>query len=450
MELDMSSINQKTRENSAEWIKSWDPNVEGQWDSRISWKTLWITTYALTLGFMSWFLVSALAPKLNNLGFDLSKKELYWLAAMPGLAGGGLRLIWMFLPPILGTRKLVTFSTALLLLPLIGWSFAVRSPATPYFALMLLAFLSGIGGGIFSGFMPSTSYFFPKSKQGLALGVQAGIGNFGVSVIQFFTPILVGSAMFGATLGAPQHFVDNAKGVSKDVWYQNAGLIWVPFVLVAVLIAWKMLQSVPVTSRGVRDQLDIFRNKDTWLMTLLYMMTFGTFSGLAGQFGLLIKNLYGDFANAPDPVKYAFFGPLVGSAARVISGPVADRLGGGILTFVSGLGIAGSALYTSGQLSPGSSDDFMNFFWGMMAIFFFAGIGNASTFKQMPMIFPPRQAGGVIGWTGAIAAFGPFIFGVLLSFVAPQSFFLGVGVFALVGAFVAWKYYVRPSTSVRS
>ena len=185
-------------------------------------------------------------------------------------------------------------------------------------------------------------------------------------------------------------------------------------------------------------------------MTLLYMMTFGTFSGLAGQFGLLIKNLYGDFANAPDPVKYAFFGPLVGSAARVISGPVADRLGGGILTFVSGLGIAGSALYTSGQLSPGTSDDFMNFFWGMMAIFFFAGVGNASTFKQMPMIFPPRQAGGVIGWTGAIAAFGPFIFGVLLSFVAPQSFFVGVGVFALVGAFVSWKYYVRPSASMRS
>ena len=446
--MEMAMSDQKNK--SSEWLESWNPNVEDQWDSKLAWKTLWITTYALTLGFMSWFLVSALAPKLNNLGFDLSKKELYWLAAMPGLAGGGLRLIWMFLPPILGTRKLVTYSTALLVLPLIGWSFAVRSPSTPYAALLILAFFSGIGGGIFSGFMPSTSYFFPKSKQGLALGIQAGVGNFGVSIIQFLTPIIVGSAMFGATLGAPQRFVDQAKGIDKSVWYQNAGLIWVPFVILSVIISWRFLKSVPVTSRGVKDQLDIFNNKHTWLMTVLYFMTFGTFSGFSAQFGLLIKNLFGEFANAPDPVKFAFFGPLVGSLARVISGPIADRLGGGILTFFSGLGIAASAIFTSGQLSPASSADFMKFFWGMMAIFFFAGVGNASTFKQMPMIFAPRQAGGVLGWTGAIGAFGPFIFGVMLSLVAPKGFFQAVALFAVIGAGIAWWFYARKSAAARS
>ena len=446
MEIEMPAQKNK----SSEWLESWDPNAEGKWESKIAWRTLWVTTYALTLGFMSWFLVSALAPKLNNLGFDLTKKELYWLAAMPGLAGGGLRLIWMFLPPILGTRKLVTYSTSLLLLPLIGWSFAVRSPSTPYFALLILAFFSGIGGGVFSGFMPSTSYFFPKSKQGLALGIQAGVGNFGVSIIQFFTPIIVGSAMFGATLSAPQHFVDKVKGIDQSVWYQNAGLVWVPFVILSVIISWKFLKSVPVTSRGVKDQLDIFNNKHTWLMTILYFMTFGTFSGFSAQFGLLIKNLFGEFANAPDPVKYAFFGPLVGSAARVISGPIADRLGGGILTFFSGIGIAISALFTSTQLTPASSNDFMKFFWGMMAIFFFAGVGNASTFKQMPMIFAPRQAGSVIGWTGAIAAFGPFIFGVLLSMVLPQAFFQGVALFAIVGACIAWWFYTRKDAEARS
>jgi NNP family nitrate/nitrite transporter-like MFS transporter len=446
MELEMSAQKNK----SSEWLESWDPNAEGKWESKIAWKTLWITTYALTLGFMSWFLVSALAPKLNNLGFDLSKKELYWLAAMPGLAGGGLRLIWMFLPPILGTRKLVTYSTALLIFPLVGWSFAVRSPSTPYVALLILAFLSGIGGGVFSGFMPSTSYFFPKSKQGIALGIQAGVGNFGVSIIQFLTPLIVGSAMFGATLGAPQHFVDSVKGIDKSVWYQNAGLVWVPFVILSVLISWKFLKSVPVTSRGVKDQLDIFNNKHTWLMTVLYFMTFGTFAGFSAQFGLLIKNLFGEFVNAPDPVKFAFFGPLVGSAARVISGPIADRLGGGILTFVSGVGIAASAFFTAGQLSPASSDDFMSFFWGMMAIFFFAGVGNASTFKQMPMIFEPRQAGGVLGWTAAIAAFGPFVFGVLLSLMAPSSFFQGVAIFALAGTVIAWWFYARKGAEARS
>lgn len=437
-------------QNSDEWIKDWDPNDEAKWDSKVAWRTLWVTTYALTLGFISWFLVSALAPKLNNLGFDLSKKELYWLAAMPGLAGGGLRLIWMFIPPILGTRRLVSYSTALLALPLIGWSFAVRDPSTPYIGLLALAFLSGIGGGVFSGFMPSTSYFFPKSKQGVALGIQAGVGNFGVSIVQFVTPIIVGSAMFGATLGAPQHFVNKAKGIDTFAWYQNAGLLWVPFVVVAVILAWTLLKSVPVKSRGVRDQLDIFSDKHTWLMTVLYMMTFGTFSGFAAQFGLLTKNLFGDFANAPDPVKFAFYGPLVGSLVRVLSGPLADRIGGGILTLVSGVGIAMSSAYTALQLSPQSSNDFPSFFWGMIAIFFFAGVGNASTFKQMPMIFQPRQAGGVIGWTAAIAAFGPFIFGVLLSIVAPKSFFIGVSLFAVLGAAITWWFYARPGAEKHS
>jgi NNP family nitrate/nitrite transporter-like MFS transporter len=437
--------NSATQKNGKEWLQNWNPNEEATWDSKVAWKTLWVTTYALTLGFISWYLVSALAPKLNNLGFDLSKKELYWLAAMPGLAGGGLRLLWMFMPPIFGTRRLVTYSTSLLVLPLIGWSFAVRTPSTPYVGLLALAFLAGLGGGVFSGFMPSTSYFFPKSKQGLALGVQAGVGNFGVSIVQFVTPIIVGSAMLGSTFGGPQRFVNKAKGIDKSVWYQNAGLLWVPFVVIAVILAWTLLKSVPVTSRGVKEQLDIFSNRDTWLMTLLYVMTFGTFSGLAAQFGLLTKNLFGDFANAPDPVKYAFYGPLIASAARVLTGPLADRIGGGILTAFSGVGIAGSAIYTAFQLSPQSSHDFGKFFWGMLTIFLFAGIGNASTFKQMPMIFQPRQAGGVIGWTAAIAAFGPFIFGVLLSAIAPKSFFVGVGLFAVVGAVVAWWFYARPS-----
>ncbi len=438
--MSSSSITQKS---GREWLQNWNPNDEASWDSKIAWRTLWVTTYALTLGFISWYLVSALAPKLNNIGFDLTKKELYWLAAMPGLAGGSLRLFWMFMPPIFGTRRLVTYSTALLTLPLIGWSFAVRTPSTPYVALLALAFLAGLGGGVFSGFMPSTSYFFPKSKQGLALGVQAGIGNFGVSIVQFVTPLIVASAMVGSTFGAPQHFVNKAKGIDKSTWYQNAGLLWVPFVVVGVILAWTLLKSVPVTSRGVKDQLDIFGNKHTWLMTSLYVMTFGTFSGLAAQFGLLTNSLFSNFANAPDPVKFAFYGPLVGSAARIVSGPISDRVGGGKLTLFSGVGIAGSSLYTALHVNPTSSNDFSMFFWGMLAIFFFAGVGNASTFKQMPMIFEPRQAGGVIGWVSAIAAFGPFIFGVLLSFIAPKVFFFGIALFALNAAAMAWFHYVR-------
>jgi NNP family nitrate/nitrite transporter-like MFS transporter len=291
--------------------------------------------------------------------------------------------------------------------------------------------------------MPSTSYFFPKSKQGTALGLQAGIGNFGVSIVQFVTPWIVGFSMLGV-LGASQNFTNPTTKATKDVWYQNAGWVWVPLVIIGSIAAWMLLKSVPVKARGVRDQFDIFSEKHTWLMTVLYVLTFGTFAGLAAQFGLLTKNLFGDFANAPDPVKYVFLGPLVGSAARILAGPITDRLTGGRVTLVAAVGIGVSAAYTSTTLSPASSDDFAPFLWGMLAIFFFTGVGNASTFKQIPMIFQPRQAGGVIGWTGAIAAFGPFIFGVGLASIAPQSFFFGIVAFALLGAGIAWWYYARP------
>jgi NNP family nitrate/nitrite transporter-like MFS transporter len=432
-----------------DWLTSWTPEDPDNWDSGRAWKTLWITTFNLTLAFVAWFLVSALASKLNNIGFNLSKNQLYWLVAIPGLAGGLLRLIWTFLPPIMGTRKLVTITTGLLILPLVGWGLAVQNPATPFGMLLFLAALAGIGGGAFSGFMPSTSYFFPKSKQGTALGLQAGIGNFGVSLVQFVVPWIVGFALIGSS----QLFVDTKKNVSKEVWYQNAGYIWIPFVVIGVILAWTLLRSVPVQARGLRDQLDIFSNKHTWLMTVLYVMTFGTFSGLAAQFALLIKNSYGSDvfgASGIDPVKYAFLGALVGSAARIIAGPIADRVGGGKLTLVSAIGIAIAAVFVSTQLHPTSAGDFPGFLWGMLAVFFFTGVGNASTFKQMPMIFKPRQAGGVIGWTAAIAAFGPFIFGVLLAAVPASGFFIGLAVFALIGAGIAFWYYARPGAEMPS
>ncbi len=430
-----------TTRRGQDWLATWDPETD-DWDSRRAWTSLWVTTFTLTLAFITWFLASALAPKLTSIGFDLSSSQLYWLIAMPGLAGGTLRLIWTFLPPIMGTRKLVTLTTALFLLPLIGWGLAVQNPETPYAVLLLLGALAGLGGGAFSGFMPSTSYFFPRAKQGTALGIQAGIGNFGVSIVQFVTPWIIGFALFGAA-----QVLTNAKtGATKDVWMQNAAYIWVPFVVVGVILAWLLLRSVPVKARGVRDQLDIFRNRNTWIMTYLYVITFGTFSGLAAGFALLIGNLYGPAKfgeEGVDPLAYAFLGALVGSVARIISGPIADRVGGGKLTVVSAVGIALGSLYTVFQLDPTSASQFPQFLGGMLVIFFFAGVGNASTFKQMPMIFDRRQAGGVIGWTSAIAAYGPFIFGVMLATIAPALFFVLGVVFALIAALAAWWFYAR-------
>ena len=458
--------------HESQWLTDWQP--EERWDARLAWRTLIITTFNLTLAFAAWFLASALAPKLQGLGYAFSVDQLYWLTAMPGLAGGRLRLLWMFLPPILGTRRLVTLTSLLLLIPLIGWGVAVTNPGTSYVTFLSLAFLSGIGGGAFSGFMPSTSYFFPRRLSGTALGIQAGVGNFGVSLVQFVTPWVVGFSMIGF-LGGAQRFHNSTTGADSSAWYQNAAFCYVPFVIVGAALAWTMLKSVPVKA-NVRDQMDIFRNRDTWLMTAIYIMTFGTFSGLSGQFGLLLKNLFGAGNAAivqtlsdgsthllvtgyavPDPLKYAFIGPLVGAGARVVFSPLTDRMGGAVWTLISGVGILGGILYTIPALTPEPQlgavvlqGEFTRFLWGMVAIFFFTGIGNASTFKQMPMIFERRQAGGVIGWTSAIAAYGPFFFGVGLVTLGAVPFYWIGAVYAVACIAITWQRYARPSAPRRS
>jgi MFS transporter, NNP family, nitrate/nitrite transporter len=455
-----------TPARSGEWLESWDPENEETWDSRLAWKTLSITTFTLTMCFASWFLASAIAPKLTDLGFDFTENQLYWLVAMPGLAGGLMRLVFMVLPPILGTRKLVTLTTLLLLFPVLGWGIRVQDPTTPYWELMLLAFVTGIGGGAFSGFMPSTSYFFPRRLQGTALGIQAGIGNFGVSLVQLLTPWVIGFSMIGF-LGSSQTMGGVPGKEDSEVWYQNSAFIYVPFILVGAVLAWTMLKSVPVKA-NFRQQFDIFKNQDTWWMTLLYIMTFGTFSGLSAQFGLLMRNLYGagnpeivtgagetaqllvEGYSVPDPVKFVFLGPLVGAGARVLFSPLTDKMGGARWTLISGLGLIGSIGFTITALEPDTSSaaaldaGFDKFLWGMLAIFLFSGIGNASTFKQMPMIFERRQAGGVIGWTAAIAAFGPFFFGIGLTLMNATIFYWIGLAFAVMCVVITWTRYARP------
>ena len=457
-------------ETKGDWLVAWDPEDESKWDKKLAWNTLTVSTFTLTLCFVAWFLPSAIVPKLNALGFEFTKAQLYWLAAMPGLSGGILRLVWMVLPPKIGTRKLVTLTTLLLILPVLGWGFEVTNPDVPYWRLMGLSFLAGIGGGAFSGFMPSTSYFFPRRMQGTALGLQAGIGNFGVSLVQLLTPWLISFGMF-SFLGSQTMAIAGKDPVV--VWYQNSALVYIPFIIVGAIWAYIVLKSVPVKA-SIKQQFDIFSNQDTWWMTVLYIMTFGTFSGLSAQFGLLMANLYGsgnpdivegtgatatllvEGYSVPDPVKFVFLGPLIGAGARVAFSPLTDRMGGAVWTLVSGIGILGAILYTIPGLTPDTSSaaalqgGFNQFLWGMLAIFLFSGIGNASTFKQMPMIFERRQAGGVIGWTGAIAAFGPFLFGVGLTMMSPTAFYTIGAVWAVMCIAITWWRYARPGAPKKS
>jgi NNP family nitrate/nitrite transporter-like MFS transporter len=435
---------------SATWLQRWEPENEAFWraeGSARAWRTLTITTLNLTMAFMAWFLVSALVVRLPQIGFKFTPTELFWLAAMPGLAGGTLRLVHMFLTPMYGTRHVVSLSTLSLLVPLVGWFYAVQDPATPYWVLLLLAFLAGLGGGNFSSFMPSTSLFFPKRLQGTALAIQAGIGNFGVSIVQFVTPWVIGFALLGGAAFMGDSQTMTKAGVQSQVWLQNAPAVMIPFVVVFGISAWLMLKSVPVKA-NFAQQFDIFRSRHTWSMTSLYIMTFGAFSGLAATFPLLIRQIYGGFEGAPDPLAWAFWGPLVGSASRVVAGPLSDKLGGARVTHWAGLGMLGATLWVTTLTSPTGLDSFPMFVAGMLTLFFFAGIGNASTFKQMPMLFDPRQAGGVIGFTAAIAAYGPFLFGMLFawsfgSFKSATPVFYGLAVFFAFNVLLNWRMYAR-------
>lgn len=439
----MTALNTKGRV-----LEGWDPENEETWESGIAWRTLWISTVILFIGFATWYLVSAIAPMLNQIGFDLSTTQLYWLTSIPGLACGLFRLLFMFLPPILGTRKLVSLSSLLFVIPMLGWFFAVQDTSTPYWWLMTLAFISGVGGGVFSGFMPSTGYFFPRRMSGTALGLQAGLGNFGMSFIQLVAPWLMGFTLLGIGFVAPQRVPGG-----DAIFVHNPAIVLAPWAVIMAVIAWIYLKDVPVTA-NFRQQIDIFGNRNTWILTIVYLMTFGAFSGFAAQLALVINNVFGAdselaqtyaIEDLPRGAAFAFLGPFIGALVRAMWGPLCDKFGGAIWTFIGGVGMTVFTAIAALFLNPSSPSDFWWFLGAMLIMFFFTGLGNAGTFKQMPMILPKRQSGGVIGWTGAIAAFGPFIVGILLSMMAPVVFFWGCVVFFALATTLVWIYYARPN-----
>lgn len=433
-------------------LDRWDPEDSQLWSHTgraLAWRTLVITTASLVFSFASWFIMSVVVVRLPGIGFHFDTMQLFWLAAIPGLAGGILRIINMFLIPIFGTRLVVGAANFFKLIPCVGIGLAILNPATPFGVFMLLAFSAGLGGGDFSSFMPSTSLFFPKRLQGTALGIQAGLGNFGVSLVQFLAPWLIGFAALGSLAGAPQPFTKGA--VSRSIWLQNAAFVWIPFLVVLGFVSFIWLRRLPVRA-SIREQLDIFKNKHTWFCTITYVMTFGSFSGFSAAFPLMIKEVYGKFPEAPDPLKYAFYGPLIGSAMRIVFGFISDRTGGAILTHFAGLGLIACSIVMAfaGFLSPTSLDSFGYFVALMLLIFFFTGIGNASTFRQYPIIFAhsPRQGAGVLGWTGAVGAFGPFVFASLIGWAMTRTgsaapFFIGAAAFYALATTVNWWFYTR-------
>jgi len=403
-------------------IEEWLPEDPAFWAGKgkaIATRNLWISIPNLLLAFAVWMVWSVVIAKLPSVGFKFTTDELFWLAALPGLSGATLRIFYSFMVPVFGGRLWTTLSTASLIIPAMGIGYAVQNPETPYLIFLVLALLCGFGGGNFASSMSNISFFFPKREKGNALALNAGLGNLGVSVMQFLVPLVITIGVFGAVGGEPQ-----AVNETTRLWLQNAGFIWVPFLIVAAIAAWFGMDDLASAKASFRDQAVIFGRLHNWLMCWLYTGTFGSFIGYSAGFPLLAKIAFPEV----DSLQYVFLGPLVGALARAGTGWVSDRWGGARVTFwtfVLMIGaVAGVLYFMAIKEQPGA---FWGFFAMFMVLFFATGVGNASTFQMIPVIMrkemdrlmpnltpaertrqSDKESAAIIGFTSAIAAYGMF------------------------------------------
>jgi len=500
-----------TNIQSGHTLTDWRPEDEQFWSQTgqaIATRNLWISIPNLLLAFSVWMVWSVVVARLPAIGFAYTTDQLFWLAALPGLSGATLRIFYSFMIPIFGGRKWTAISTASLLLPAIGVGFAVQDPEMPYIVFLALALMCGFGGGNFASSMANIAYFYPKKTKGNALALNAGLGNLGVSVMQFVVPMVITAGVFGAIGGEPQVLSDGSKlwiqnaglgnlGVSvmqfvvpmvitagvfgaiggepqvlsdgSKLWIQNAGFVWVPFIAVSAIAAWFGMNDIADAKASFRDQAIIFSRKHNWIMCILYTGTFGSFIGYAAGFPLLMKTQFPDV----NVLQYAFLGPLVGALSRAATGWVSDKFGGGRVTMWTFLGMI-VAVYGVLQFLPQNGDggNFWGFFACFMALFFLTGVGNASTFQMIPSIMrqevarlmpglddtarlrqSERESAAIIAFTSAIAAYGAFFipkaYGTSISITgAPHGAlwcFLGFYVVCLA---ITWIFYSRNKAPV--
>ena len=415
---------------------------------------------AENIGFSVWLLFSITVTFLPAAGFAFTTDQLFWLVSTAAIVGAVLRVPYTFMPALVGGRNWTIVSALLLLVPLTMLTAAVLDPTTPYWFFLLTAAAAGVGGGNFASSMASISHFFPDREKGLALGLNAAGGNVGVAVVQLLVPkaVLVGGlAVVGGVVGTTE--------AGRDLYLQNAALMWVPLVVLAAVGAFFFMDNLGSATFSFAGQAAAAARRQTWVMSFLYIGTFGSFIGFSAAFPLLIRNEF----PAVDLASYAFLGALVGSVARPFGGWLADRLGGARVTLAAFLAMAATVGLILAALASGS---FTAFLAAFLVLFVLVGAANGSTYRMIPIIFRAeatalagergetseqtaarsrREAASAIGLISAVGAAGGVFIprGLSESYLATggvTAAFVGFLAFYVVCVAVTWSVYVRPGT----
>ena len=531
-------------------ITDWRPEDASFWEAtgkKIAYRNLWISVPALLCGFAVWGMWGIITVQMLNLGFPFTQAELFTLTAIAGISGATMRIPASFLIRLAGGRNTIFLTTAMLLAPALGTGMALQHPDWPLWAFQLLALWSGVGGGNFASSMSNISTFFPKRLQGTALGLNAGLGNFGVTTMQIVIPLVMTVSLFGSFGGEPMTLVKDSGWIFGKIaagtptWIQNAGFAWVLSLVPLAVLCWFGMNNLKTVSAAtgnplvafakitylytlafvpaifmlylylpaptglglismwvaipldivsallvmrlaafgamkdnVAKQFEIFRNKHTWSMTALYIVTFGSFIGFSMALPLAITVIFGfqhvpDAAGvmthtlknpaAPSALTYAWIGPFIGAAVRPVGGWIADKVGGSIVTqWISAAMVLASAsvgyVMMQAYQSATPQEYFVPFMVLFVVLFMASGIGNGSTFRTIGFIFDRQQAGPVLGWTSAIAAYGAFIapvvIGAQIKAATPQYAMYGFAVFYALCLVLNWWFYLRANAYVKN
>ena len=441
---------------SPTWISDWNPEDATFWKTTgkfIARRNLIWSIFAEHLGFSIWLLWSIVATKLPQAGFHYTTDQLFQLVALPGLVGSFIRFPYTFAVTTFGGRNWTIFSAAVLFVPTLALAYFVARPDTPFWLMLVVAATAGLGGGNFASSMANISFFYPDRMKGWALGLNAAGGNIGVSSVQLLTPLMLGFGFISLYQATP---------VAGGLYLQNAGLIWILPLTLAVIGAVLFMNNLTSARSTFRSQLVIVKRKHTWVMAFLYIGTFGSFIGYSAAFPLLIKTQFPEIT-----VAIAFLGPLVGSLSRPLGGLLADKIGGAIVTFCNFIAMGAATL---GVMYFADVQDFRGFLSMFLILFVTTGIGNGSTYRMIPSIFREqkrRQAKGLgdaglaaalhaaniesaaaLGFIGAVGACGGYLiprsFGASIAVTGGPHLALAVFLaFYAICIVTTWRYYLR-------